>query len=98
MALAVEGFENKAPVNPFNYTEDEICEKKLHLLTMKNLYPHVSPAHADMIYDMCKNNTPERIEELKKLASEPFKYKDMYKTLQEELDRVKTDLTITIAS
>ena len=41
---------------------------------------------------MCKNTDENKIELLKqKILNEPFKYKDRYKTIQEELDLVIND-------
>jgi hypothetical protein len=45
-----------------------------------------------MVYDMCKNTDEAKIELLKqKILNEPFKYKERYKTLQEELDLIVND-------
>jgi hypothetical protein len=41
---------------------------------------------------MCKNTDEAKIELLKqKILNEPFKYKERYKTLQEELDLIVND-------
>jgi hypothetical protein len=58
------------------------------------MYPDVSQYHASLIYDMCKNCTPEQIEALKIKADQPFKYN--YTGLQEELDKIKQDLSWTV--
>ena len=73
--LEVEGLEKKQHENPFNYTEDQLQEKQLALKTMKDLYPDVSPFYAEIVYDLCKNNTPEYINDLKeKINNTPSKY------------------------
>ena len=84
MAMHVEGMERIKHKNHFNYTEDEIAEKKLTLHNLKIMYPDVSPYHAELVYDMCKNCSQEEIEALKIKADEPFKYN--YTGLQEILD------------
>lgn len=87
--MEVEGLERKKIDNPYNYTEDQLAEKKLALHNMKIIYPDVNEYYAEMIYDMCKNTDEAKIELLKqKILNEPFKYKERYKTLQEELDLV----------
>ena len=59
---------------------------------MKIIYPDVNEFYAEMVYDMCKNTDEAKIELLKqKILNEPFKYKERYKTLQEELDLIVND-------
>jgi hypothetical protein len=90
--MEVEGLERKKQDNPFNYTEDQLAEKKLALHNMKIIYPDVNEFYAEMVYDMCKNTDEAKIELLKqKILNEPFKYKERYKTLQEELDLIVND-------
>ena len=73
--LEVPGLERKQHENPFNYTDDELQEKQLALKTMKELYPDVSPFYAEIVYDLCKNNTQEYINDLKeKINNTPSKY------------------------
>jgi hypothetical protein len=73
--LEVPGLERKKHENPFNYTDDELQEKQLALKTMKDLYPDVSPFYAEIVYDLCKNNTQEYINDLKeKINNTPSKY------------------------
>ena len=82
--MEVEGLERHKQENPFNYTEDQLAEKKLALHNMKIIYPDVNPFYAEMVYDMCKNTDEAKIELLKqKVLSEPFKYKDRYKPDEE---------------
>ena len=94
MALEVEGIKRHEAINHFNYTEHDFAEKKLSLHNLKIMFPDVSEHHASLIYDMCKNSTPEQIEALKLKADQPFKY--TYTGLQEELDKIKQDLTFTV--
>jgi hypothetical protein len=90
--MDIGGLERKKQDNPYNYTEDQLAEKKLALHNMKIIYPDVNEFYAEMVYDMCKNTDEAKIELLKqKILNEPFKYKDRYKTLQEELDLVVND-------
>ena len=73
--LNVEGLERKQHENPFNYTDDELQEKQLALKTMKELYPDVPPFYADLVYDLCKNNGQDYINDLKeKINNTPSKY------------------------
>ena len=94
MALEVPGIKRHVDINHFNYTEHDFAEKKLALHNLKIMFPDVSEHHASLIYDMCKNSTPEEIEALKLKADQPFKYD--YTGLQEELDKIKQDLTFTV--
>jgi hypothetical protein len=94
MALEVEGMKRHVDINHFNYTEHDFAEKKLAMHNLKIMYPDVSQYHASLIYDMCKNCTPEEIEALKIKADQPFKYN--YTGLQEELDKIKQDLSFTV--
>ena len=90
--MEVEGLERHKQENPFNYSDDQLAEKKLALHNMKIIYPDVNPFYAEMVYDMCKNTDENKIELLKqKILNDPFKYADRYKTLQEELDLVIND-------
>jgi hypothetical protein len=90
--MEVEGLERKKQDNPYNYTEDQLAEKKLALHNMKIIYPDVNEFYAEMVYDMCKNTDEAKIELLKqKILNEPFKYKESYKTLQAELDLIVND-------
>ena len=90
--MEVEGLERKKQDNPYNYTEDQLAEKKLALHNMKIIYPDVNEFYAEMVYDMCKNTDEAKIELLKqKILNEPFKYKERYKTLQAELDLIVND-------
>lgn len=84
--MEVEGLERTKVINYFNYTDDQLAEKELCLKQLAILYPNVNRYYAELAYDMCKNTSEEQMEILKKKALEPFKYKDRYKTLQEELD------------
>jgi hypothetical protein len=89
--MDIGGLERKKQNNPYNYTEDQLAEKKLALHNMKIIYPDVNEFYAEMVYDMCKNTDEAKIELLKEKMNEPFKYKDRYKTLQEELDLIVND-------
>jgi hypothetical protein len=84
--MEVEGLERIKTINHFNYTEEQLAEKELCLKQLAIIYPNVNRYYAELVYDMCKNTSDEQMEILKKKALEPFKYKDRYKNLQEELD------------
>jgi cell fate (sporulation/competence/biofilm development) regulator YmcA (YheA/YmcA/DUF963 family) len=86
--MDVKEFPRKQPDNFFNYTEDELAEKTLALETMKLIYKDVPSYYAELAYDLCKNTSQEKIDEIKKkIESTPFKYD--YSNLQEELNKVK---------
>lgn len=73
--LEVPGLERKKHENPFNYTDEQLQEKQLALKTMKELYPDVPTFYADLVYDLCKNNTQEEIDAIKeKINNTPSKY------------------------
>lgn len=73
--MEIEGFERKKHENPYNYTDDQLLEKKLALKTIRELYPDVSPYYSELVYDLCKNSTQEEIDKIKeKVENEPFKY------------------------
>ena len=86
--MDIRDIPKKEPENHFNYTDDELAEKKLALEKLKIIYPTVSAYYAEMVYDMCKNTDQSKIEEIKqKIETTPFKYN--YENLQAELDAVK---------
>lgn len=73
--MEVEGYSRKQKDNPFNFTEDELAEKKIALKTMKELWPEVPEFYAEIVYDMCKTKTQEEIDEIiHKVDTIPFKY------------------------
>jgi hypothetical protein len=84
--MEVEGLERIKTINHYNYTDEQLAEKELCLKQLAIIYPTVNRYYAELVYDMCKNTSDEQMEILKKKALEPFKYKDRYKNLQEELD------------
>lgn len=87
--MDISGIPRHKAENHFNYSEDELAEKKLALEKMKIIYPDVNEYYAEMVYDMCKNTDLSKIEEIKqRVDSNPFKYD--YSNLQAELDAVKT--------
>ena len=47
--MEVEGLERKVKDNFYNYTEDQLLEKKAALKLMKELYPDVSEYYADIV-------------------------------------------------
>lgn len=82
--MEVEGYERKKHENYFNYTDDQLMEKNLALKNMADLYPTVPAFYREMVYDMCKNCTPEELEEIKKKADMPFKYAKKKEEIKEE--------------
>ena len=86
--MDIRDIPRKQEENHFNYSDDELAEKKLALEKMKIIYPTVPEYYAEMVYDMCKNTEQSKIEEIKqKIETTPFKYD--YSNLQAELDAVK---------
>jgi hypothetical protein len=75
MSIAVPGFERKVEENPFNYTDDEKAEKKLALKRMHELWPDVSMAYAEMVYDMCKTTPEDKLKEIMhRVETEPSRH------------------------
>jgi archaellum component FlaC len=92
--MDVKEFPRKKHENHFNYTDDQLAEKKLALEKLKIIYKEVPEYYAELVYDLCANTDPEKIEAIKKkIDTTPFKYD--YSGLQEELNRVKDAYTLT---
>lgn len=86
--MDISGLPRHKPDNPFNYTEDDLAEKKLAMEKLKIIYPTVPSYYAEMVYDLCKNTDEAKMEEIKhRIDTTPFKYD--YSNLQEELNKVK---------
>ena len=97
MALSLEGsgISRKEPENHFNYTEDQLAEKKLALKTMCELLPDVSPLYAEWVYDMCKNTPEDKLKEImKKVEEEPSRFKGLETAalLEKEREENKSSL------
>jgi len=92
--MNVQGIPRHKAENHFNYTDDQLAEKKLVLEKLKTIYKDVPEYYAELVYDLCVNTEPEKIEAIKKKIEEtPFKYD--YSGLQDELNRVKDAYTLT---
>ena len=86
--MDISGIPRHKAENHFNYTEDDLAEKKLAMEKLKIIYPTVPEYYAEMVYDLCKNTDATKIEEMKqRVETNPFKYD--YSNLQAELDAVK---------
>jgi len=73
--LEVNGLDRTKNVNNYNYTEDELLERKIALKLMKDLYPLSNEYYNEMIYDLCKNTPADEMEKIKKKIDDtPFKY------------------------
>lgn len=73
--LKVEGLDRKKQDNHFNYTEDQLLERKIALKTMKDLYPLSNEYYNELVYDLCKNTHEDEMEKIKKKIDDtPFKY------------------------
>ena len=60
--MEIEGFERKEESNPFQYTDDQLVERKLAVKSMIELWPGVCQLHAEWVYDLCKNGTPDELQ------------------------------------
>ena len=61
--------------DPFNYTEEQLLQKKIDMKLIKELYPNVNEYYAEMVYDMLKNTTEAEQEEIKKkVLNEPTRH------------------------
>lgn len=86
--MNIKEFPRAQKANHFNYTDDQLAEKKLAMEKLKIIYPTVPEYYAELVYDLCVNTDPVKIEEIKKkIEVTPFKYD--YSGLQAELDKVK---------
>lgn len=91
--MDIKEFPRKQHENHFNYTDDQLAEKKLAIEKLKIIYPTVPSYYAELVYDLCANTDPVKIEEIKKkIEVTPFKYD--YSGLQEELNKVKEAYTL----
>jgi len=92
--MNISGIPRHKAENHFNYTDDQLAEKTLALAKLKTIYPTVPEYYAELVYDLCVNTEPEKIESIKKkINTTPFKYD--YSDLQEELNKVKDAYTLT---
>jgi hypothetical protein len=91
--MDVKEFPRKQHENHFNYTDDQLADRTLAIEKLKVIYPTVPPYYAELVYDLCVNTDPVKIEEIKKkIETTPFKYD--YSGLQEELNKVKDAYTL----
>jgi hypothetical protein len=91
--MDIKGIPRHKAENHFNYTDDQLAEKTLALAKLKTIYPTVPEYYAELVYDLCVNTDPVKIEAIKKKIEEtPFKYD--YSGLQEELNKVKDAYTL----
>ena len=61
--------------DPFNYTEEQLLQKKIDMKLIKELYPNANPFYAEKVYDMLKNTTEAEQEEIKKkVLNEPTRH------------------------
>jgi hypothetical protein len=92
--MDVKEFPRKQHENHFNYTDDQLAERTLAIEKLKIIYPTVPPYYAELVYDLCVNTDPVKMEAIKKkIDTTPFKYD--YSGLQEELNKVKDAYTLT---
>ncbi len=63
--MEVKGIPRHQKENPYKYDEEDLQNKKLAMLTLKQLYPDVPEYYASMVYDLCKNTGEEELEKIK---------------------------------
>ena len=77
--MEVKGIPRHQKENPYNYNEEDIQNKKLAMIQLKQLYPDVPEYYASMVYDLCKNTDEEELEKIKwKVDNVPTKHKIPY--------------------
>jgi len=81
------GLERRQEDNPFNYTEDQLTEKKLALKMMKELWADVPDTYASWVYDLCKNTEEDKIKEMmEKIDNTPSRFRGL-----EDVKRLKKE-------
>jgi len=89
------GLERRQEDNPFNYTEDQLTEKKLALKTMRELWSDVPATYCEWVYDLCKNTPEDKIKEMiEKINNTPSRFKgreDVKKLEKEQNERLEKD-------
>ena len=68
--LQVPEYQQKKEENPYNYTDDQLVDRRLAVKTMLELWPGVSKLHAEWVYDLCKNVPDDELEALMKRVDE----------------------------
>ena len=53
--MEVEGLDRYKPLNPYNYTDDQLGEKKVALYNASIAFPTVPPLYAEWCYDVVMN-------------------------------------------
>ena len=69
-SMQVQGYQHKKEDNPYNYTEQQLLDRRLAVKTMLELWPSVSKLHAEWVYDLCKNAPDDELEALMKRVDE----------------------------
>ncbi len=73
--IAVPGIDRKESTNHFDYTDDQIAEKKMAIKTMTDLWPDVNATWAEWVYDLCKNTPEDKLKEImERVENEPTKH------------------------
>ena len=94
------GLERRQEDNPFNYTEDQLTEKKLALKMMKELWSDVPETYASWVYDLCKNTEEDKIKEMmEKIDNTPSRFRgleDVKRLKKEQEERMKKNKIVEI--
>jgi len=94
------GLERRQEDNPFNYTEDQLTEKKLALKMMKELWSDVPETYASWVYDLCKNTEEDKIKEMmEKIDNTPSRFRgleDVKRLKKEQEERMNKNKIVEI--
>ena len=94
------GLERRQEDNPFNYTEDQLTEKKLALKMMKELWSDVPETYASWVYDLCKNTEEDKLKEMmEKIDNTPSRFRgleDVKRLKKEQEERMNKNKIVEI--
>jgi hypothetical protein len=94
------GLERRQEDNPFNYTEDQLTEKKIALKMMKELWSDVPDTYASWVYDLCKNTEEDKLKEMmEKIDNTPSRFRgleDVKRLKKEQEERMNKNKIVEI--
>jgi hypothetical protein len=94
------GLERHQEDNPFNYTEDQLTEKKIALKMMKELWSDVPDTYASWVYDLCKNTEEDKLKEMmEKIDNTPSRFRgleDVKRLKKEQEERMNKNKIVEI--
>ncbi len=62
--------------NPFNYSEQQLADKKAALKRAVELYPNVPLFYAELAYDLCMNTPEDELQTVMNRCDEPPRKRD----------------------